>query len=129
MPEPDQVVRETIGKVLSLVDQATRATMAGDSASYNLLIWKSAAEAEYLALHISMMHGLGDFEPTKKGGINPELSVEAARQLLQDAQFSIQSKPREAYGAIREAVTILRKMCVAVEREPRGRGPRSSKNE
>jgi hypothetical protein len=125
LPEPDQAVRETIGKVLSLVDEATRAKMAGDSASYNLLIWKSAAEAEYLALHISVMHGLSDFEPTKKGGINPELSVETARQVLQDAQLSIQSKPREAYSSIREAVAILRKMYAAIEREQRSRGPRS----
>jgi hypothetical protein len=129
LPEPDQVVRETIGKVLSLVDQATRATMAGESASCNLLIWKSAAEAEYLALHVSVAHGLGDFEPAKKGGVNPEPSLEAARQLLQDAQMSLQSKPREAYGAIRQAVAILRKMYVAVEREPRSQSPRSPKNE
>jgi hypothetical protein len=114
--ERHQDTRTNLAGVLSLVEQAEQATAGEDKQAFRFLLWKSAAEAEYLAFQLSIGHGLGDFEPgDERAESEAELTLQAARKLLLEAKSSLQSNPREAYRSVRKAVTILRKMHLAAE--------------
>jgi hypothetical protein len=63
MPERDQIIRDTFARVLGLVDEAYKSMNSDDKTSFHLLLWRSAAEAEYLAFQVSMVHGLSDLVP------------------------------------------------------------------
>ncbi len=93
-----------------------------------LLLWKAAAETEYLAFQISMIHGLGDLEVKSNLAVT-EMSVQAARKLIEDAQSLIQSNPSESYRAVRGAVGVLRKTQLAAEGAAKGQSTHSPKNE
>lgn len=129
MPEGDQITSGPLAGVQSLVERAMQAAAAENNSTYQLLLWKCAAEAEYVAFQFSMLHGLGDFGPSSKPGTDAELSVQAAHRFLLDAQSSLQSNPREAYRAIRSAVMILRKMHAAAENISKGGKARPQSNE
>jgi len=117
--ERDQVLLSTFARALSLVDEARKTNDTGDKSSYQMLLWKSAAEAEYLAFQISTIHGLSDYQPDSTNDL--EASVDAASTLLREAQSSIESNPRSAYGAVRRAVAILRKAYSAGDDTPKRR--------
>jgi len=120
--ERDEVASATLAGVLSLVEQAEQATAGEDKQAFQFLLWKSAADAEYVAFQLSMGHGLGDFEPgDERAESEAELTLQAARKLLLEAKSSLQSNPREAYCSVRKAVTILRKMHLAAENVSKGR--------
>jgi hypothetical protein len=108
MPERSEIISETVAKILALLDQASKAHAEGSA--YELLLWKSAAEAEYLAFQISNVYGLQDFEPasgrTEDSVPDP---VGRTRRLLEDV-IRFQSDPREAYAAVRRAIRVLRKV-------------------
>jgi hypothetical protein len=124
--ERDQITRATLAGVLSLVEQAEQASAGEDKRAFELLLWKSAAEAEYVAFLLSMGYGLGDFDPRdERAGSEPELTVQAARKLLLEAKSSLKSNPREAYRSLRRAITILRKMHLAAENVSKGRKGRA----
>jgi hypothetical protein len=111
MPERDQIILDALARALSLVEEAGKANSAEDKASYQLALWKSAAESEYVAFQISTSHGLGDYDlEIDKGRVDPKASTEIARGHLQEAQSVIQSDPRLAYSAVRNAVTVLRRL-------------------
>ena len=130
MIERHQITSATLAGVLSLVEQAERATAGEDKQAFQFLLWKSAAEAEYVAFQLSMDYGLGDFEPGDEGaGSEAELTVQEARQLLLQTKSSLQSNPREAYRSLRRAITILRKMHLATENVSRGKKSRPERNE
>lgn len=127
MPERDQILLSTFARALSLVDEALKANDTANKLSYQMLLWKSAAEAEYLAFQISMIHGLSDYPPNSAD--DPETSVDAASTLLQEAQSSIELDPRSAYGAVRRAVTILRKAYATGESTPKRQSAPTPTNE
>lgn len=107
MPERSEIISETVAKILALLDQASKAHAEG--LAYELLLWKSAAEAEYLAFQISNAYGLQDFEPASgKTEDNEPDPVGRARRLLEDVKC-FQSDPREAYAAVRQTIKVLRK--------------------
>ncbi len=116
MPERNQIILGTFAKALSLIDEAGKANDSGAKSSCQILLWKSAAEAEYLAFQMSMVHGLGDYEPSAD---DLDASLNGARTLIRDAQSTVQSDPRTAYSAVRRAVAILRKMYSAGEEVPK----------
>ena len=112
MPERDQTMQDTLTKGLSLLDEFDRTKDAGDEHSRKLLLWKSAAEAEYLAFQISTIHGLMDYDPHSADSsrdADPQDPVGLARAMLGEARSSFQSNPRGAYQAVSNAVTILRR--------------------
>ncbi len=123
LPERNQIVKDTFAKALSLVDKVERSAEAEDKEDYSLLLWKAAAEAEYLAFQTSMIHGLSDSDLRGTDGGN-ELSAEAARKLLKAAQLAFQSNPSAAYISIRGAVHVLRKMYAASEKSAPIRSPK-----
>ncbi len=114
MSERDRILRDTFERIRSLLDQAMHIKAGGDGLSNQLLLWKAAAETEYLAFQISIIHGLGDLE-AKNDKAGAEISVQAARKLIEDAESSIQSNPSESYRAVRGAVGFLRKTQLAAE--------------
>lgn len=117
MPERDQIILDALARALYLVDEAEKENIVEDKASYQLALWKSAAESEYVAFQISTTHALGDYDPGgDKDEVDPEASVEMARGHLQEAQSAIRSDPREAYRAVRKAVTVLRRLYGAGEK-------------
>ncbi len=128
MSERDKILRDTFERVCSLLDQAMHTKAGGDSLSNQLLLWKAAAETEYLAFQISMIHGLGDLE-VKSNKAGAEISVKAARKFIEDAQSSIQSNPSESYRAVRGAVGVLRKTQLATEGVAKSQPTHSPKNE
>jgi hypothetical protein len=115
--ERDQATINSFSKALELIDQARNARGAESNPRRELLLWKSAAEAEYLAFRIAIIHGLADYEPHTDDKAEP--SVEAARELIANAQTSLESDPRWAYRNLRQAVNILRKTSMANEKGPR----------
>jgi len=119
MTERDQIILDTFAGVLSLVDEAFRAMKSDDKSSFHLLLWRSAAEAEYLAFQISMVHGLSDLDPNVHSSYDDSgKAIEAVRVLLAEAQPLIHSDPRRAYQSVRGAATILRKTYASSERSP-----------
>jgi len=83
---------------------------ANDKDSYSLLLWKSAAEAEYSAFQISILHGFGDYDPEQ--GSNDDRSddpLKTAHRLLGEAQSLILSDSKRVYRALRVAVFVPRK--------------------
>ena len=129
MIERHQITSAAFAGVLLLIEQAEQATAGEDKQTFQFLLWKSAAEAEYVAFQLSMGYGLGDFEPRdERAGSEAELTVQAARQLLLEAKSSLQSNPREAYRSLRRAITILRKMQLAAENISKGRKGRRERN-
>lgn len=130
MSKREQIILDTIVKALSLVDEADKANTAGDKSSYQLFLWKSGAEAEYVAFQISATHGLSDYEPqSDKGADDPQTSTDSARMLLQEAESSIKLDPHQAYRAVRSAVTVLRKLYVSREKAQKQAAAQSLINE
>lgn len=130
LPERDSPVSVTLAEALSIVKRAIQAAAAEDRSTYPFLLWKSAAEAEYAAFQLSMTQGLSDFNPTSNHDeADVEPTAEAAHELLLYAQSCLQSKPRDAYFTIRNAVTILRKMSVAAENLSKGQRARPESEE
>jgi hypothetical protein len=120
MPERDQIILDTFAKVFSLVDEAFRAMNSDDKTSFHLLLWRSAAEAEYLAFQVSMVHGLSDLVPNVHSSYDDSgKAIEAVRVLLAEAQPLVHSDPRRAYQSVRSAATILRKTYASSERSPK----------
>jgi hypothetical protein len=107
MPERSEIISETVAKILALLDQTSKAHAEGSA--YELLLWKSAAEAEYLAFQISNAYGLQDFDQASgKTEDNVPDPAGRARRLLEDVK-RFESAPREAYAAVRQAIWVLRK--------------------
>jgi len=131
LAERDKIILETFAKAISLVDEAVKTrNSAGESSQYKLLLWKAAAEAEYLAFQISIAKGLGDFDPSE-GKDKDESTLQPlsmARTLLQQAQTSINSDTRRSYKTTREVVRILRLAYVRVDK-PGKRAGSESRNE
>jgi len=119
MPERDQIIRDTFARVLGLVDEAYKSMNSDDKTSFRLLLWRSAAEAEYLAFQLSMVHGLSDLVPNVHSSYDDSgKAIEAVRVLLAEAQPLVHSDPRRAYQSVRGAATILRKTYASSERSP-----------
>jgi hypothetical protein len=84
------------------------------------VLWKAAAEAEYLAFQISFQHGLIDYESSKGAECGSDQDpLDQARALLAQARELIQTDPRGAYEGVRGVVTILRSAYVEEERASR----------
>jgi hypothetical protein len=119
VPERDPTIFDALEKALSLVDQAGKAKGSDDKSSYLLLLWRSAAEAEYAAFLISTAHGLMDYDPNaanNPGADDPRDDLDTARELLRGAQSSLQNEPRRAYEAVRNSVSVLRKMYAVLDK-------------
>jgi hypothetical protein len=102
-------LEQNIEKTRTLLAEAQR--NPSDKQAYSLLLWKVAAEAEYVAFRISTMSGLKDYEPTdpaeSDGGSDP---LQTAQSLLNEVQQSYQKNPKQAYERIRRVVTVIRKV-------------------
>jgi len=108
MSPDNQKIFSSLSKALELIDQVPSAKNAEPSKERDLMLWRCAAETEYLAFLIANIHGLEDFEPgSEKGGV---VSVDAARDLIEKARGLLELKPRLAYANVRQAVSILRGM-------------------
>jgi hypothetical protein len=116
MSPDNQKIFNSFSKALELIDQVRNAKDAEPSRERDLLVWRSAAETEYLAFLIANLHGLEDFVPdSEKGGA---ISADAARDLIEKGRGLVELKPRLAYANVRQAVSILRGMS-ADERRAR----------
>lgn len=91
-----------------------------------MLLWKCAAEVEYLAFRIAIINDLGDYDP--KANPSDTLSADHARDLITKAQATFDSDPREAYKDVRGAVDVLRKMSRTGGRTLKTRHDSSPKN-
>lgn len=123
MPGQDQIAVDALARALSLVDEADKARSASDESPYRLLLWKSAAEVEYAAFRISITRGLSDYDPNASedaGEDDPQDSLEVVRSLLHEARSSLEAEPRRAYQAVRNAVTVLRRIHASIETPQRG---------
>jgi len=113
---PDQKLAEAIGKALSLIDEAGKAQGSDDPAR-KLLLWKLAAEAEYVAFRISATHNLFDYD--NKTAVTDDLEVDAvekARSYLLEIRSSAQTDPKRAYSLARRIVTLARRTDKAERR-------------
>lgn len=117
MVEQGQVIPDTFSRTLSLVAEAEKAR-GSDEPSYKLLLWKVAAEAEYLAFQLSLTKGLADYDPASNDDENsdPIDPLGAARTLLEQARSSIESDPKESYRAVRKVVSVLRTTYVGIDK-------------
>ena len=67
MAERDQATIVAFSKALELINEARNTNNGKNQPGREFILWKSAAEAEYLAFRIAMVHGLGDYEPPEDG--------------------------------------------------------------
>jgi hypothetical protein len=118
MNRGEQKILNSFSKALELIDQVRKATGAELDHERDLLIWRSAAETEYLAFLIANMHGLEDFIPGTERGL--AVSADTARDLIEKARGLLQSDPRLAYASVRQAVRMLRAMSTDERRPRRG---------
>ena len=111
MAQLDNKTKEAFSKALQLLNQIQKSSPSEAGREREILVWKCAAEVEYLAFRIATIHGLSDYDPhwVEVG----EVSVEAIRSLLEAARTDFESDPRRAYEEVRRAVSLLRKMRVA----------------
>jgi len=130
LSEQVQVILDTMSKTLSLVTEAEKA-QGSDESSFKLLLWKAAAEAEFLTFQISTTYGLADYDLGEKGeeNIDPANPLEAARSALEEAKSSLKSDPKEAYRASRKAVSILRTTYADIDKPSKQRVVSSPRNE
>ena len=118
MSEQSQAIQDAISRVLSLVNEAEKAR-GSDESSFKLLLWKAAAEVEYLAFQIALTHNLADYERGIEQDdevADPSDPLDAARSLLENAQSSIQSNAKDAYRSARKAVSVLRSAYVELDK-------------
>jgi hypothetical protein len=130
LDERGQNISEAFSRAISLIDEARELRASSESSPWRLLLWKAAAEAEYLAFKISFQYDLIDYDPnrdTKR--TNDQDPLAQARTLLLQAQASIQTDPPSGYEAIRGAVTILRSAYADAERTSRFAGINQPKRE
>jgi len=106
--------------ILELLDQLRASTRAKQGQENQLLLWRCAAEAEYLAFLMATLHDLNDFTPDINVGMNP--SADGAYDLVKKAKDLAESNPRLAYGYVRQAVFVLRSLEAGVRRAEKLRG-------
>ena len=130
MSEQVQVILDTMSKTLSLVSEAEKA-QGSDESSFKFLLWKAAAETEFLAFQISTAYSLAEYDLGGKGeeNIDPANPLEAARSALEEAKSSLKSDPKEAYRASRKAVSILRTTYTDIDKPSKQRVVTSPRNE
>ena len=130
MSEQVQVILDTMSKTLSLVTEAEKA-QGSDESSFKLLLWKAAAEAEFLTFQISTTYGLADYDLGEKGeeNIDPANPLEVARSALEEAKSSLKSDPKEAYRASLKAVSILRTTYADIDKPSKQQVVTSPRNE
>ena len=124
------MILDTISKTLLLVTEAEKA-QGSDESSFKFLLWKAAAEAEFLAFQISTAYGLADHDLGGKSeeNVDPTNALEAARSALEEAKSSLKSDPKEAYRASRKAVSILRTTYTDIDKPSKQRVVPSPRNE
>ena len=131
MPRQDMAVADVLGRAISLLDEALESKSGGFNPSHQLLVWRSAAEAEYAAFRISVVHGLADYNviitAPDPPGTQDELAE--ARSLLRGARSASDSEPRTSYEMLRKAVGLLRKLYVSLESVQQGEQVSIPKNE
>lgn len=129
MPDRDQALLAIFARVLALLDEAGKAASSKEKASYQILLWKSAAEAEYLAFRLSTGKSLTDYDPAAQTNRDDGSDVvDVARALLRDGQSAIDSNPRRAYEAVRRAVSVLRRAYASNEKLSRSGSSQSPEN-
>jgi hypothetical protein len=107
--EREQIISEAFSRAISLIDDARELRASLESSRRRLVLWKAAAEVEYLAFQISFNYDLIDYDPKKGAEISAgQDPLEQARALILKARSSIQTDGRIAYEAVRGAVSILR---------------------
>lgn len=106
MSREDPRTINSFSKALALIDEVRRAKNAEIKSQEGLLIWRAAAELEYLAFLIAISYGLNDFIPETDKGLL--VSAETAHALVENARVLLQSNPRLAYAKVRQSVGILR---------------------
>jgi hypothetical protein len=117
MNQEEQKIINSFSKALELIDLVRKATGAEPTSQRDLLIWRSAAETEYLAFLIANMHSLEDFIPPTERGL--AVSADTAYDLIEKARGLLQSNPRLAYASVRQTVSILRAMSTDERRARR----------
>ena len=130
LSDENQAIRDSLSRAHSLVNEAEKAR-GSDESSFKLLLWKAAAEAEYLAFQISLTHRLSDNEPVGEQDdevADPPNPLETAQSLLEKARASISSNPKDAYRAVRKTVSVLRSWYVELDKPVKKRvGPSPTK--
>jgi hypothetical protein len=106
MSQDDERTINSFSKALALIDEVRKAKNAEIKSQEGLLIWRCAAELEYLAFLIAINYGLNDFIPKIDKSLL--VSVDTAHDLVENARVLLQSDPRLAYAKIRQSVGIMR---------------------
>jgi len=125
MSREEQKIINSFSKALELIDQVRKATGAEPRPQRDMLVWRSAAETEYLAFLIANIHGLEDFIPETERRV--AVSAETAHDLIEEARGLLKSDPRLAYTKVRQAVRDLRGMSTD-ERRARRAQPSQPEN-
>jgi hypothetical protein len=127
LDERGQIISEAFSRAISLIDEVSELGASSEISRRKLLLWKAAAEAEYLAFQISFHHGLIDYEPKKSAETSHDQdTLDQARTLLLRARSSIGTDERIAYEAVRGAVSILRSAYANEEKTFRPRDSSST---
>lgn len=118
---PDGVLEQNIRKTQTLLD-AAKISRSADKQTFQLSIWKAAAEAEYIAFRISATSGYENYEPSTADLGNKD-PLELAAELLAEARRSLAQEPRHAYDCIRRIVAVLRRLYGVQEKAMKEAGP------
>jgi hypothetical protein len=119
MAQSNNATRKAFSDALDLIAQLGKMSPTEAGAERDMLLWRSTAEAEYLAFRIATIYGLGDYEPHWREV--DEFSVDLVRELLEEARACLESEPRQAYQDVRQTVSMLRKMRVSTRNAARRR--------